>query len=130
MRPILLAALLLAAPTAALADPCEGPLPSAGTTFSGPARYIVDGDGLCVGASPDPATWIEVRLADFYAPELQAPGGPAAKAALEQIVRGRTVQCRAGKRSYDRVVAQCQVGGRALGDLMRRRGISEGGRGR
>lgn len=37
--------------------------------------YIADGDSLCVEVSPGPAGWVEVRLADFYAPELSEPGG-------------------------------------------------------
>lgn len=62
--------------TPARADPCEGRLPSQpGQQFSGTVRYVGDGDGLCVGNSNDPNTWIEVRLADFDAPELHAPDG-------------------------------------------------------
>lgn len=60
------AALLL--PTAALAAPCEGPLPSSGTSFGGTVRYVGDGDSICVGNSSNPAEWIEIRVADFYAP--------------------------------------------------------------
>jgi endonuclease YncB( thermonuclease family) len=91
---------------------------------------VGDGDGLCVSDSADPARWIEVRLADFYAPELQAPGGQDAKRALIRIAMGRQVTCTAGKRSYDRVVARCWVGPTSIGDLMRRAGVSEGGNGR
>jgi endonuclease YncB( thermonuclease family) len=115
---------------AALADPCEGARPAAGAAFAGRVQYVGDGDSLCVGRSGDPATWIEVRLADFYAPELNGPGGRQAKAALEQIALGQLVQCRAGHRSYDRLVAQCTLGGATLGHLMRQSGMAEGGRGR
>lgn len=117
----------LALPSSAWADPCTAPLPPAGTAFAGEVRYVGDGDSLCVGPSPDPASWIEVRLADFYAPELAVPGGRAAKVALEQIVFGRTLRCQAGKRSYDRAVARCRLNGAPLGVLMRRAGIAEGG---
>jgi endonuclease YncB( thermonuclease family) len=123
-----LSALLL--PSVALADPCEGPLPNAGATFAGTVRYVGDGDGLCVGKGPDPRTWIEVRVADFYAPELSEPGGQAAKAALQRIALGKGTVCRAGRRSYDRVVATCTIGGRSVGELMRRSGLQPGGRGR
>lgn len=119
-----------AAPADAQADPCEGPLPKTGAKFSGPVRYVADGDGLCVGEDRNPATWVEVRLANFYAPELNAPGGRQAKAALEAITRGQTLQCVAGRRSWDRVVATCTLNGIDVGEIMRRRGIVEGGNGR
>jgi endonuclease YncB( thermonuclease family) len=133
---ILVAALLSAVvPSLAFADPCEGDLPRrTGETFSGIVRYVGDGDGLCVGQSDDPNTWIEVRLADFNAPELNASGGAAAKAALERIAMRRTAQCVAGggrtRRviSYDRVIATCRINGRRIGDLLREAGAEEGGR--
>lgn len=122
------------APSIAFADPCEGELPSrAGATFSGTVRYVGDGDSLCVGAR-DPSTWIEVRLADFNAPELNAAGGRAAKALLERIALGRVARCTAGGGrggrviSYDRVIATCRVDGRRIGDLLREAGAEEGGR--
>ena len=114
----------------ALADPCEGAIPCKGTTFSGVVRYVGDGDGLCVGPAGRPDLWIEIRLADFYAPELHEPGGANAKRRLERLVSGRTLTCRAGRRSYDRVVATCALGGRPLGSLLRDAGGIEGGRGR
>jgi len=137
---ILAAALALLA-TPALADPCKaipdrGPVPTwiePGAVFTGQVRHILDGDGLCVGNSPDPKTWVEVRLEDFYAPELREPGGQAAKATLSRITAGRTVRCvvtRRGRvRSYDRVVATCTLNGRSLRDHMTAAGIREGGRG-
>lgn len=125
----ILLGLLLLAPSSALADPCTADLPSPSTQFSGPVRYVGDGDSLCLGPTSDPTTWIEVRLADFYAPELHEAGGQAAKAALAAAVRGVRLDCVAGRRSYDRVVAQCAVRGRPLGDLLRSRGGAEGGRG-
>lgn len=125
---IALMAMLLASP--ALADPCEAPLPKPGATFAGQVRYVGDGDGFCVGTGPDPHNWIEVRLADFYAPEINEPGGEAAKAALTRIAKEKRAECVAGGRSYDRVVAQCRIEGRKLGELMRASGVREGGRGR
>jgi endonuclease YncB( thermonuclease family) len=69
-------------------------------------------------------------VADFYAPELQEPGGREAKDTLARLVQGKRAVCVAGRRSYDRVVARCTVGGQSIGHLMRRAGVSEGGRGR
>lgn len=113
-----------------LADPCEGPLPPRGTSFSGIVRYVGDGDGLCIGPANRPGRWIEVRLADFYAPELHERGGREAKRRLQRIVLGKTLVCRAGQHSYDRVVAACTLGGRPLGTVLRSAGGVEGGRGK
>lgn len=130
--------LALLASRSALADPCKaipdkGPMPAylaAGKIFSGPVVYIGDGDSLCVETSPGPNGWVEVRLEDFYAPELHEPGGPAAKQRVEGLVMGRRLVCKADHRSHDRVVAACRLNGRRLGDLLRQAGGEEGGRGR
>ncbi|WP_413993334.1 thermonuclease family protein [Labrys okinawensis] len=128
----LLAAITIAAP--ALADPCRGPFPTqAGIQFVGTVRYVGDGDGLCVGRTSDPNEWIEVRLADFNAPELHKPGGVSAKSALVRITLHRDVICttergRSGRVvTYDRVLARCRIGPDSIGDLLRRAGIAEGG---
>ena len=92
--------------------------------------YVGDGDSLCVAMGPTPDQWVEVRLADFYAPELHEPGGPEAKAALEATAKGRAVSCIADHRSYDRIVAACTLEGVSLGDRMRAAGVAEGWRGR
>lgn len=134
MRLWVIAIYFAALPAVAWADPCEGSLPRrAGETFSGQVRYIGDGDSLCVGNSSDSSTWIEVRLADFDAPELHADGGQAAKTALEQLALGRNAQCVAtrGRRgrviSHDRVIATCRIGDRRIGDALRASGAREGG---
>lgn len=134
MRTLIIAAALCSLPCVALADPCEGPLPQrAGENFAGTVRYVGDGDNLCVGRSSDPNTWIEVRLADFNAPELHSPTGPRAKAVLEWTAMGRNAQCTAGGgrrgnvTSYDRVIATCRINGRRIGDLMREAAVQEGG---
>lgn len=136
LRPALLAAvLLLASAVPALADPCEAPLPTKeGATFSGVVRYSGDGDMICVSDSSDPATWIEVRLGDFDAPELTEPDGQEAKRALSRVAMGRRVACtvvtgRSGKTtSYDRVIAVCTLGGRSLAEHLTDAGVRQGGR--
>ncbi len=134
--------LLCAGAGSALADPCKaipdrGPPPAwakPGVIVSGPVRHVGDGDSLCIGQSADPAAWIEIRLADFYAPELHAPGGREAKAALSTLTDGEILTCTAVRRgrvvSYDRLVAICRIGGVSLGDRLRRAGVAEGGAGR
>ncbi len=125
--------------TPSLADPCTAipdrgqPSPEVahlirkGATFTGQVRYVGDGDNLCIGETPHPRTWIEVRIEDFYAAELNAPGGREAKQALERIAMGKRATCTASHRSWDRVVATCRIGGTSLADLMRRAGVMEGG---
>ncbi len=128
----------LSVATAARADPCKaipdrGPMPAyltPGNAFSGPVVYIGDGDSLCVALGPTQAEWVEVRLADFYAPELAAPGGREAKSALERVAMGQRVECVAQHRSYDRVVAGCALQGVSLGDRMRATEVREGETGR
>lgn len=120
------------------ADPCQavpdsGPIPSylaPGKVFTGPVVYVADGDSLCVSVGQGARNWVEVRIADFYAPELRRPGGRAARDALVRIAMGRTIRCVADHRSYDRIVASCTLGGVSLGSLMRRNGVPEGGNGR
>ncbi len=133
-----LTAALCALPFMAHADPCglipeRGTMPAevrSGQNFSGPVVYVGDGDSLCVALGPSRAQWAEVRLADFYAPELHDAGGPEAKETLSRLVEGKKVECTAEHRSYDRVVAVCRLRGRSVGDLMRSAGVQEGGRGR
>lgn len=119
---------MLAVPAMAHADPCTGPLPQHGTQFGGVARYVGDGDGLCVGPKDRPDQWIEVRLDDFNPPELKELGGERAKHLLAATTMSKSLTCRAGRRSYDRIVATCTLAGRPLGNELRRRGGVEGGR--
>jgi endonuclease YncB( thermonuclease family) len=110
----------------AQADPCDAPLPRRGESFSGPVTRVIDGDSICVG---DDLGGIEVRVADYSAPELREPGGAEARRMMESLAFQREVTCLAGRRSYDRTVAICRLAsGLALGEAMRRAGAPEGGR--
>lgn len=128
------AALTLGSPLIARADPCEGRLPTRhGETFAGTVRYVGDGDSLCVGRTGDPNEWIEVRLADFDAPELRERDGRRGQDILSRIARGRQVSCTAARGrsgrvlSHDRVIATCRLAGRRLGDLLRAQRAPQGG---
>jgi endonuclease YncB( thermonuclease family) len=93
IRTILITGFLsVAAVTTAQADPCEGRLPTRhGETFTGTVRYVGDGDSLCVGQTSNPNDWIEVRLADFDAPELRERDGRRGHDILTRLARGRQV---------------------------------------
>src|SRR5262245_47133992 len=84
---------------------------------------------MCVAVGVGHDRWVEVRLADFNAPEFSSRSGPQAKAALERIALGREARCKAGLRTYDRVPASCEIDGRPVGDLLRAAGVREGGNG-
>jgi len=134
MKWLLISAALLLAPAAAKADPCEGRLPGrAGEPFAGLVRYVGDGDSLCLGNTTDPATWIEVRLSDFDAPELHSATGRADRDRLARLVARRRLDCVAvrGRNGrvivHDRVIASCRLNGRRVGDLLRAAGGREGG---
>lgn len=124
----------LLAVSAVRADPCEGRLPTRpDEVFAGPVRYVGDGDSLCVGRTTDPNEWIEVRLADFDAPELREPEGRRGHEMLTRLTRGRDVNCVATRgrngrvNSHDRVIATCRLNGQTLGNLLRSRGAPQGG---
>jgi endonuclease YncB( thermonuclease family) len=135
IRTILVTSLLSLAPaTTAQADPCEGRLPTRhGETFGGTVRYVGDGDSLCVGQTSNPNDWIEVRLADFDAPELREREGRQGHEILIRLARGRQVSCTASRGrsgrvvSHDRVIASCRLNGQRLGDLLRAQRAPQGG---
>ena len=121
----------------AFADPCEAPVTvyRAGQTVTGMVRYVGDGDSLCVGSTTNPRDWIEIRLADYFAPELSAPGGADAKARLDGLVRGKVLTCHVVRGhngrtySYDRLIAACALQGQALASMLVRAGGRMGGNG-
>ena len=134
--PILAAAFLALVATTAHADPCTAKVSGyrAGDTVRGTVRAVLDGDSICVSASGDPATWVEIRLADFYAPELSTAPGRDAKRAMDRL-KGQPVTCTAqrGSRgrttSFDRLVAVCRIKGVSIAERMKAAGILQGGRG-
>lgn len=94
--------------------------------FSCAVRYVTDGDTFrCSNGT-------RVRLSSIDSPEMPgscrpgracAPGDPyAAKAALQRLIGGRTVQCEPIGTSYNRVAAWCSVGGMDLSCAMVRSG--------
>lgn len=105
-------------------------VPAVAAEYSGTVDRVVDGDTMWV-CNDDACT--KVRLCGIDAPERGAPGAKEATAALASLVKGRTVRCvqvgggtpcdgRSRPTSYDRVVAQCFVGGRDIAVPMVQRG--------
>jgi endonuclease YncB( thermonuclease family) len=80
--------------------------------ISGPAR-IIDGDGLKI------SSW-EIRLFGIDAPEMRGgPEGRRARAALEDLIGDRSVDCEGLYFDrYGRVVAVCRVDGQDIGEEM------------
>ncbi|MFM8753737.1 MAG: thermonuclease family protein, partial [Phenylobacterium sp.] len=117
-RALLPALALLLSGGAALADPCDavpqkGALPkplARGERFSGPVVHVADGDSLCVAVGPRRGIdWVEVRLADFHAPELKEPGGREARDTLKRLTNGRRVDCVSRGRTWARVRHQLRM---------------------
>jgi micrococcal nuclease len=117
----------IAATAQANSNPCPGALPRPGVTFGGVVHAVLEGDTICVSEKPYFKNWVKIRLGDFNAPELDRPGGEAARAALEQIAKGQRVVCVSGGRSFDRVVARCTIVKKGLGSFLREAGVEQGG---
>lgn len=116
-----------AGPNVTVVRPKGNPVrPPQGATFSCTVQSVTDGDTFrCSNGT-------RVRLSAIDTPEMPgscrpgrhcAPGDPyAAKAALQSLVGGRTVQCEAVGTSYNRVAAWCSVHGMDLSCAMVRTG--------
>lgn len=102
------------------------PLLALGLIAAAPSPHIIDGDTFTLGTE-------RVRLWGIDAPEgrqlcQDAAGhsfrcGDVARERLTALIGGRSVDCRQKDRdSYGRMVAQCTVAGRDLGEAMVRTG--------
>ena len=98
----------------------------AASRFSCRVSYVHDGDTFrCVDGT-------RIRLSAIDAPEMPgacrpghscAPGSPyQAKATLDGLINGRTVQCEPAGKSYNRIAAWCTVNGTDLSCAMLRSG--------
>jgi endonuclease YncB( thermonuclease family) len=130
--PLILSILLISAQTD-FGIRTPGSSPSAAQQKSGGrsgfachVAYVHDGDTFrCSDGT-------RVRLSAIDAPEMPggcrpgrscAPGNPyRAKATLERLITGRTVQCDSAGKSYNRVAAWCSLNGADLSCMMLRSG--------
>ena len=97
IKPLILATILVG--TAAVV-----PSASAAAEIKQVSGYVrvIDGDTIVIGATT-------IRLKGVDAPELQAPGGLAAKIALERIIDGQLIACQlTGEKTYGREVGYCR----------------------
>ena len=77
-----------------------------------------DGDGIKFGK-------VEVRLQGIAAPELHDKGGIAAKAALHNLIKGKTVRCELdGTLARKRPVGVCFVDGVDVGESLIKDGFA------
>ena len=82
----------------------------------GKVSKVVDGDTFKISKGP------YVRLANVDAPEMSRKGGAQAKHELEDIIDGKTVNYNPVGKSYGRIVAKVNIGGKSVNGSMRRKG--------
>jgi endonuclease YncB( thermonuclease family) len=100
------ALVLLAATSSHAAEPIRG------------YATVTDGDTLKVAG-------IKIRLGGLASPEISERGGREAKSALADHVSGRIVVCYPdGTRTYDRIVATCEVDGRDVAAFLVESGVA------
>ena len=86
-------------------------------TVTGPAQRVSDGDTLTVQG-------IRIRLNGVDAPEMDEPYGRKSRAAMIDIVDGRTLVCELGGVSYDRRVGVCFIDGQDIGATLISQGLA------
>jgi endonuclease YncB( thermonuclease family) len=103
---------------------------AAAAEFNGRVDRVVDGDTFWVC---DVSACTKIRLCGVDAPEKGTAGAREASAALSAMISGKSLRCvqvgdgtpcdgRSAPTSYDRVVAQCFVGGADVSVSMVERG--------
>ncbi len=94
------------------------PTQTTGGVLRGPVTRVADGDTFTIGSQ-------RVRICGINSPERGERGYAEAGANIERMTAGQTVECRqvgngtpcdgrSSPASYDRIVAQCFVGGRDI----------------
>ena len=91
---------------------CGAPLPAAGAIFEGTVLHVPDGRTLCVAQGPTPDRWVRVTLSNTPA---DAPRRDLMSAAF-----AKRAVCRVVGRSGSGVVAQCEVDGAPLNEVLQR----------
>lgn len=104
----------VAEPLPVVRDCAPGFVAAPEAVWTGEASAVIDGDSFCMGE-------VEIRLARYSAPEWDAPGGPEARARTLLILQAHgPLTCASRARSYDRVIADCQLAdGRDLAGVLK-----------
>ncbi len=85
---------------------------------------VIEGAALPLGGDTMRIGEARVRLWGVDAPEIDAPFGPRARAALDDLVAGETVRCQVVDRDrYGIPVARCAAAGRDLGAALIGQGL-------
>lgn len=109
MKTILTVALIASLASPVAADP---------TILTGTVTHVRDGDTIEVGKVP-------IRLNGISAPELKEPLGPQSKRFMRGLVDGKHVRCELnGKKTYDRYVGICYLGGQDIGAAIIEAGLA------
>ena len=105
-RTVIVAGLLLGAAIGFLPGAFDLPAtPATAADLEGTATHVRDGDTIEVDGVP-------VRLSGLHAPEMDEAGGREARAFMVELVAGKRVSCDlTGRKSYDREVGSCYLGG-------------------
>ncbi|GBD42931.1 hypothetical protein HRbin40_00391 [bacterium HR40] len=91
---------------------------AAAEPFSGTVTRVRDGDTIEVDGRP-------VRLKGIAAPERRQPLGEVASRAMRALALGQRVVCAPdGSRSYERIVAICELSGVDLAAFLVARGLA------
>jgi micrococcal nuclease len=81
--------------------------------------YTIDGDTLRVGAD-------RIRLRGINTPELNEPGGDAARQRLDQLLRDGPIRIVPyGQDIYGRTIADVFVNGRNVAEVLRQEGYAK-----
>jgi micrococcal nuclease len=100
---------------ASLAAPLAAAEPN---TLTGMVTHVRDGDTIEVGKTP-------IRLNGVSAPELKEPLGQTSMRFMRDLVDGKHVRCQLnGKKTYDRFVGVCYLGGQDIGAAVIEAGLA------
>lgn len=102
------------APLPVVRDCAPGFVAAPGAVWTAPATAVIDSDSFCLED-------VEIRIARYSAPEWDEPGGAEARARTGEILAaGNPLTCTSRARSYDRVVADCELAdGRDLAAVLK-----------